>query len=37
MPAACIAFTIDLNSCTCWPSSPVAAYVACGAKKARVL
>ena len=30
MPAACIALTIDLNSCTCWPELlgvDVAAYV----------
>ena len=27
MPAACSALTIALNSCTCWPSSPVGGVV----------
>ena len=42
MPAGCKAFTIDLNSWTCWPGWLVetpapAAYAACGAKNPSVL
>ena len=31
-PPRCSARTMPLNSCTCWPRSPVAEYVFCGAK-----
>ena len=37
MPAACSAFTIALNSCTCWPRVPLEEYALCGAKKPIVL
>ena len=33
MPARWSALTIPLNSRTCSPARPVAAYMACGAKK----
>src|SRR6267142_1532513 len=36
MSARCRAFTIDLNSCTCWPRCPRLAYSLCGAKKPMV-